>query len=109
MILGTKRTARLLVAQGGAPMSDAAIYAIVVSRSEGILGVRHNPHQVRKALATDHGLWSGGEYLSASAVLDSSPLTLQKHYIDLQREQRIAQFDEATSGDWKKTEGGTAA
>lgn len=108
-LLSGKRSSALFIAQGGRALRDDAIYAVVVSRSEGILGVRHNPHQARKALATDYGLWSSGDYLSASAVLDSSPLTLQRHYADLRREERIASFDAATSGDWHKAIGGNAA
>lgn len=106
-LLCGNRTQSLLVAQGGGALSDSAIYAIVVARSEEVLGARHNPHQARKGLATDHGLWSNGDYLSVSAVLDSSPLTLQKHYADLQGEKRIARFDEATSSDWQRAKGGT--
>jgi len=109
ILLANERSTKLLIAQGGAPMSDSAIYAIVVSRSEEVLGTRHNPHQARKALATDHGRWSGGDYLSPSAVLDSSPLTLQRHYVDLLAVQRIAEFDAATADDWRRAKGGDAA
>lgn len=109
LLLCGKRAHALFIAQGGRPLGDDAIYAVVVSRSEEILDAQHNPHQARKALATDYGLWSGGDYLSASAVLDSSPLTLQRHYAELRREERIASFDAATSGDWQKAIGGNAA
>lgn len=109
MLLSGKRSTALLIAQGGRVLGDDAIYAVVVARSEEILGARHNPHQARKALATDFGLWSNGDYLSASAVLDSSPLTLQRHYADMRREERIAAFDKATIDDWQKATGGNAA
>lgn len=109
VLLSQKRSNALLIAQGGRALGDDAIHAIVVSRSLEILRTRHNPHQARKALATDYGLWSGGDYLSASAVLDSSPLILQRHYADLRREERIASFDAATRGDWQKAIGGNAA
>lgn len=109
MLLSGRRSSALFIAQGGSALGDNAIYTVVFSRSEELLGARHNPHQARKALATDYGLWSSGDYLSASAVLDSSPLTLQRHYADLRREERIADFDAATSDDWQRATGGNAA
>lgn len=104
-----KKTERLFLAQGGKALSGAALYQVVTAKSLEILGRTLNPHQARKALATDHGLWSGGEFLSASAVLDSSPLTIQKHYADLQPRRRIGAFDSATKHHWEEIQGGKAA
>ena len=89
----------------GSPITSAAIYAMFVTRTADILGEVHNPHQVRKAWASGFARWTRGDYMTASSILDSTPLTLQKHYAKIVKEEQIADFDEATSSAWQGTEG----
>jgi len=108
LLAGERDHKRLWVGQGGSALTSAAIYAAFVTRCLEHGGVRHNPHQTRKALATDYAVWSGGDFLTASAVLDSSPLTLQRHYADLRQAGRVRTFDEQTAEHWMQPEGGAA-
>jgi hypothetical protein len=92
----------------GRPISSGAIYATFVTRTADVLGEVHNPHQVRKAWASDFARWTKGDYMTASSILDTSPLTLQKHYSKVIREEQINDFDEATREAWTTTERGAA-
>ncbi len=89
----------------GFPIGSAAIYAMFATRSVEVLGEVHNPHQVRKAWATDFARWTKGDYMTASSILDNSPLTLQRHYAKIIREEQINDFDEATQDAWTISEG----
>ena len=110
ILLGRNRDhRRLWVAQGGGAMTSEAIYAAFETRCLEHLGVRHNPHQTRKALATDYYGWSGGDSLTLSAVVDSHPLTLERNYIQHKHEHAIRKFDKATAGPWDSSEGQEAA
>lgn len=110
VLLGRNRDhRRLWVAQGGGAMTSRAIYAAFETRCLEHLGGRHNPHQTRKALATDYYGWSGGDSLTLSAVVDSHPLTLERNYIQRKHEHAIRKFDNATSGPWDSSEGEEAA
>lgn len=105
ILLGRNRDhRRLWVAQGGGAMTSGSIYAAFETRCLEHLGVRHNPHQTRKALATDYFGWSGGDSLTLSAVVDSHPLTLERNYIQQKHEQAIRKFDEATGSRWHSRE-----
>ncbi len=84
----------------GSPLSESGIYAQIIARTTEVLGSPSNPHLIRKSLANDYAHWSRGDYMTAAAVLDSSPLTLQRHYARLQAEAHIKNFDEATRHAW---------
>ncbi len=92
----------------GSPIGSAAIYAMFVTRTAEILGEVHNPHQVRKAWASDFARWTKGDYMTASSILDNSPLTLQRHYAKIVREEQIADFDDAICYGWTMSERGAA-
>jgi hypothetical protein len=92
----------------GAPIAKAAVYAMFVTRTANILGEIHNPHQVRKAWATDWARWTKGDYMTASSILDNSPLTIQRSYAKIIREEQISDFDEATRAAWEHPQGGAA-
>jgi integrase len=109
LLKGRSEHQRLFVSShDGAPLGKAAIYAMFVTRTADILGEVHNPHQVRKAWASDWARWTKGDYMTASSILDNSPLTLQKSYVKNIREEQIADFDEATRDAWTGAEGGAA-
>jgi len=90
----------VFIGQGGKPLTASAIAAIVSSRTKDVLGARKNPHLARKALATDFAEWSKGDFLTISAVLDTSPNTLQRSYAHLDRQRLIKEFDAATRSTW---------
>lgn len=101
-LLGRRRDhGHLWVAQGGGPLTSGAIYAAFERRCVEQLGVRHNPHQTRKALATDYHHWMPGDSLTLSAVIDSSPHTHERYYIHVEQRGMIRMFDEATRDPWE--------
>lgn len=109
LLKGRRDHQRLFVSShDGAPIGKAAVYAMFVTRTLDVLGEVHNPHQVRKAWASGFARWTKGDYMTASSILDNSPLTLQKHYAKIIREDQIADFDEATRSHWEKTKGDIA-
>jgi hypothetical protein len=93
-------------AHKGTPLGSQAVYAMFITRTADILGEIHNPHQVRKAWATDWARWTRGDYMTASSILDNSPLTIQRSYARIIREEQVADFDQATRADWEHPEGG---
>jgi site-specific recombinase XerD len=98
----------LVSSHDGGPLGQSAVYAMFVARTADVLGEVHNPHQVRKAWASDWARWTKGDYMTASSILDSSALTLQKNYAKICPEEQIDEFDEETRPDWEQAEGGAA-
>lgn len=90
----------LFVAQGGQPLEGSAVYAVFRTRTEEILGKTKNPHQVRKAWASGHSRWSKGDFLVASAILDSSPMTIQKTYQGNLCAESLVRHDALTETRW---------
>jgi hypothetical protein len=109
LLSGNPDHGRLWVAQGGGELTSGAIYALFETRCLEQLGVRHNPHQTRKALSTDFYGWSGGDSLTLSAVIDSHPQTLERYYIQQKHEHATGEFDEATADSWESQDGGAVA
>jgi hypothetical protein len=44
--------------------------------------------------------------MTASSILDNSPLTIQQSYARIIREEQVADFDNATRADWEQVKGG---
>jgi site-specific recombinase XerD len=93
-------------AHDGSPLGTQAVYAMFITRTADILGEVHNPHQVRKAWASGWARWTRGDYMTASSILDNSPLTIQQSYARIIREEQVADFDNATRADWEQVKGG---
>jgi hypothetical protein len=87
-------TGALFVSCQGSPLKPAGVYNAFTRRTREILGRERNPHLVRSAWATEFLIWSKGDYLNASHIVDANPSTMQKHYVRICRKQSIASFDQ---------------
>lgn len=104
LLLGNSCTSAVWIGQGGAALTIGAIAAAFKRRTKEFLGTEHNPHQARKALATDFSRWTNGDYLTLSPVMDASTRTIQLTYANPLKVERVRNFDAATNKFWKETE-----
>lgn len=84
----------LLFNDRGGPMADGLLWQAFTAHTEDILGIVHNPHQVRKAWATAWLDYSQGDYITASALMDSTPRTIERSYEQRSTERAIRRMDE---------------
>ena len=82
----------------GKPLAADLVYRAVTDRCQEILDTHHNPHQVRKAWTNEWLEYSDGDYITASAILDSSPSTLEKSYEQRSSRKAGERLDERMTG-----------
>jgi hypothetical protein len=84
----------LLVRQGGRAMTSASIYNRVTKHTEHVLNVVHNPHQLRKSWVTEFLDYSDGDYMTPSAIIDSTPGVIEEYYEKRSTKRANARMDQ---------------
>jgi hypothetical protein len=100
-LLGTKPDpGTFFIAQGGEAMDGASLNIVFRRRMIEFVDFDGGPHSTRKTWTPRFLDWSGGDYLTAMAILDTSLEFIEGFYRDAQERNRAPKFTKFADEQW---------